>query len=86
MSNEGHVTGEQLGTLPLIEAVYVDTVSGNFYLGLRAFVCSLGLQVTYWEPILKCAITACFLILFFPPMPPHVLSDFVVSTPAVAEV
>jgi len=32
---------------------------GTFYLGLKDFVGSLGLQATYWEPILKCAITTC---------------------------
>jgi len=37
MSNQGHVTGEQLGTLLLIEAVYVDTVPGNFFSWVKGF-------------------------------------------------
>jgi len=86
MSNEGHVTGEQLGTLPLIEAVYVDTVSGNFLSWVKGFRGFPRPSSYVLGTYLEMCHNSLLPHTFFFPMPPHVLSDFVVSTPAVAEV
>jgi hypothetical protein len=37
MFNKGHVTGEQLATLPLIQAVYVDPVPKNYLSWVKSF-------------------------------------------------